>query len=89
MFYIKISKAALQLFNELEDGKYTLYEEIKKMGATMKNIKVSGQCENNEDDDSDEEGEDWEDSSQIGPNDKIESELTEEELRIIEEEKAE
>ncbi|EAS03150.1 pre-rRNA-processing protein TSR2 (macronuclear) [Tetrahymena thermophila SB210] len=85
----EMTKAILSLFNELEDGKYTLYEEVKKMGALMKNVKVNGQCGNKDDDDSDEEGEDWEDSSVIGPNDKVEEELTEEELQKIAEEKAE
>ncbi|KAL4493418.1 hypothetical protein ABPG72_007426 [Tetrahymena utriculariae] len=84
----EMAKAILSLFNELEDGKYTLYEEIKKMGAIMKSVKVAGQCGNKEDDDSDEEGEEWEDSSVIGPDDKIEQELTEEELKKIAEEKA-
>ena len=37
-----MAKAILSLFNELEDGKYTLYEEVKKMGAIMKSVKVAG-----------------------------------------------
>lgn len=52
------------------------------MGATMKNIKVKGECgdktgEGEDDSDDDQEGMEWEDSSQIGPNDLVEPELTE------------
>lgn len=44
----------------------------------MKNIKVDGQCGNQEDDDSDDDSQaEWEDSSQVGPDDIV---MTEEEI---------
>lgn len=69
------------LFNELEDHKFNMYEDLKKMGAMLKHIKVVGECGNKSDDyDSDDDSE-WDVSSQIGPNDSV---ITEEELAELE-----